>query len=72
MENKPETTRGKMALGVAIVGLGAGAVGAMMCGFGMMAIGVQPAPMNLIGAFGFVTIGFITVAVIGAEIWYFR
>lgn len=72
MKDETKPTRGKVAIGAAILGLAAGVLGALMWGLGMMAIGVQPAPMNLIGAFGFVTIGFITTAIIGCEFTFYR
>jgi hypothetical protein len=71
MENKVEITPSKVAFGATIVSLAAGSVAALMWGLGMMAIGIQPAPMNLIGAFGFVTIGCVAATTVIAH-RYFR
>lgn len=64
MADKVEITPGKVAFGATIIALAGGSVAALMWGMGMMAIGMQPAPMNLIGAFGFVTVGLLVATTV--------
>lgn len=70
MADRIEITPGKVAFGATIVALAAGSVAALMWGLGMMAIGQQPEPMNLIGAFGFVVVGIIAAGTVLAHAYF--